>query len=110
MVRIASYVPLLLSFVAFASSTPVKRTVAEVNAAIASISSQTSALDTAITNYPATGGTLAGALVSRQVFPSTLPILKCPIHVIGNPQQRRFPCNQLELGYNYRHRKSWSIQ
>lgn len=62
MVRIASYVPLLLSFVAVALSAPAKRTVDEVHAAVADVSSHTITLNQVVNAFPASGA--AGALVS----------------------------------------------
>ncbi|KAJ7027979.1 hydrophobic surface binding protein [Mycena alexandri] len=55
---------LLLSFslLAVGLASPVKRTVAQVEADIASISSQVTTLDNAINAFPATGGSLTAAL------------------------------------------------
>ncbi|KAJ7096650.1 hydrophobic surface binding protein [Mycena belliarum] len=55
---------LLFSFslLAAAVTTPVKRTVAQVEADIASISAQVTTLDNAIKAFPNTGGSLAAAL------------------------------------------------
>ncbi|KAJ7487852.1 hydrophobic surface binding protein [Mycena latifolia] len=55
---------LLLSFslLAVAVTSPVKRTVAQVEADIATISTQVTALDNAINAFPNTGGSLAAAL------------------------------------------------
>jgi len=62
MVRIASTLFLALSFVATGICTPVKRTVEQIQTDIASISTQVTSLDNAITAFPATGGTLLNAL------------------------------------------------
>ncbi|KAJ7611149.1 hydrophobic surface binding protein [Mycena rosella] len=51
-----------LSLFAAAFATPVKRTVAQVEADIASISAQVTTLDNAIKAFPATGGSLVAAL------------------------------------------------
>lgn len=56
---------LLLSAVYLAVATPHKRTVAQVEADIAAISSKVKTLDGQITAYPVTGGTLLSALVSH---------------------------------------------
>lgn len=63
MVHLKSTLVFLVSIAAVGLATPVKRTVAQVNADIASISSKVTALDTAINSFPATGGTLLAALV-----------------------------------------------
>jgi hypothetical protein len=47
-----------------ALATPLKRDVPTVENDIATISTRVTTLDTAIHNYPSSGGTLAGALVS----------------------------------------------
>lgn len=64
MVYIASTLLLALTFVASGICTPSKRTVDEVKADIATISAQVTKLDTSITAFPATGGSLTNALVS----------------------------------------------
>ncbi|KAJ7135877.1 hydrophobic surface binding protein [Mycena epipterygia] len=55
---------LLFTFSLFAASftTPVKRTVAQIEADIATIKTQVTTLDTAINAFPNTGGTLLAAL------------------------------------------------
>ncbi|KAF9459839.1 hydrophobic surface binding protein [Collybia nuda] len=63
MVHISSTLLLAFAFVATAISTPLKRTVAEIQADIADISAQVTSLDQKITAFPATGGSLAAALI-----------------------------------------------
>ena len=58
-----SYVFTFLVATVSASTLPVKRTVAQVEADIANIATQVATLDSAIDAYPNPGGTLAGALV-----------------------------------------------
>ncbi|KAL0577781.1 hypothetical protein V5O48_004209 [Marasmius crinis-equi] len=52
----------VLTLAALALATPLKRTVAQVEADIAQISSQVNALDSSINAFPNSGGTLAQAL------------------------------------------------
>jgi len=66
MVYFATPVVLLLSLATYSAglSPPfAKRTVAQVQADIADISSKVTALDNAITSFPSTGGSLITALV-----------------------------------------------
>ena len=65
MVQIKSAFVFLLSAASLAVATPHKRTVAQVEADIATISSKVTSLDSLINAYPSTGGTLLGALVSQ---------------------------------------------
>ncbi|KJA21575.1 hypothetical protein HYPSUDRAFT_187330 [Hypholoma sublateritium FD-334 SS-4] len=62
MVQIKSTFVFLLFATSLSVATPHKRTVAKVEADIATISSSVKNLDDLITAYPATGGTLLGAL------------------------------------------------
>ena len=50
------------------------QTVAIVESDIATISTQVTNLDNAITNYPSSGGTLAGALVRTLILREFLPV------------------------------------
>lgn len=65
MVYLKSSFVFLLSVASIALATPVKRTVDQVKADIADISAKVTSLDSAITAFPLTGGSLVAALVSR---------------------------------------------
>jgi hypothetical protein len=67
---------LLVSFslLTAAFSTPLKRTVAQVEADLTNISNQVTALDNQINAFPNTGGSLAAALVFNP------PVLLAPSH------------------------------
>ncbi len=62
MVQLSSFFA-ALTVVTAVCSAPTKRTVAQVEADIATISTQVTALDNAITAFPDTGGSLINALV-----------------------------------------------
>jgi hypothetical protein len=61
----------------FAVPLLLKRTVEQVKTDIANISTQVTALDTLITNYPTTGGTLLGALVRASSDVRTPILIPC---------------------------------
>lgn len=59
---------------------PVKRTVDQIKADIASIATQVQTLKTSINAFPATGGTLAAALVSLLRYRcATIPVAHLPV-------------------------------
>lgn len=62
MVQIASRFFVLISCVALGLSTPLKRTIDQVKADVADISTKVTTLDNAINAFPMTGGTLLAAL------------------------------------------------
>ncbi|KAF8960434.1 hydrophobic surface binding protein [Flammula alnicola] len=62
MVQLTTSFVFLLSLATLGLTTPVKRTVAQVEADIADISTKVTSLDNAINAFPLTGGTLAAAL------------------------------------------------
>lgn len=65
MVRILSSPLVVAALVAIACASPTKRsTIAQVEADIAQINTQVTALDTGIESFPATGGTITQLLVS----------------------------------------------